>query len=269
MKNLKSLVYLLLVSVLFWQCTDDSDEVTSSTVSGEAVKGTVVNAEVNVYKYDGTRGEFLATTTTDQNGSFNVEVKYAGVVEIVVTGGNYTDEASGLAVSLSGHELRNIATLNSDKKFGITALTTIAAEYVDENASKGLETAIQNANKIVADVFGLTGIDLNTTVPADLSKTGSRSAAWPELKYGAVQAGLSQLIESNGLSAEELLELVNAIADDFRDGVIDGKNGEKALESASKITPEQAASGLETAINSFLDSENNRSGRTSNNFYGG
>jgi hypothetical protein len=271
MKNMKSFALIMLTALLFWQCSEDSDDVQSSTVSGSAVKGTVVNANVYIYKYDadGNRGDIIASTTTDQNGNFSANVNYSGAVEIAVTGGKYTDEASGVEVSLNEKELRNVSIINGDKKVGITALTTIAAKYVDENASKGLETAIKNANNKVADVFGLTGIDLGSVIPTDLSKTRSATATWPEVKYGGIQAGLSQLVESNQLSPEELLELINAIADDFRDGVIDGKNGAEALQFSSRITPEEAASGLETAINSFLNSEDNRSGRSSNDFYGG
>jgi hypothetical protein len=52
------------------------------------------------------------------------------------------------------------------------------------------------------------------------------------------------------------------MAEDFRDGVFDGKNGEAALEFAIEITPAEAANGLNTAIANFLNGTNNRSNKS-------
>ncbi len=271
MKNLRLGILLLVVPLLFWQCTDESDEVSSSTLSGSAVKGPVVNADVTVYEFDaeGLRGDVLATTTTDQNGNFSVDVNVRGVVEVVISGGGYTDEASGQEVALSSNELRTIMTVDGDKNFGVTALTTIAAEYINENAEEGLAIAIENASKGVGEIFNLSDLDINTTIPGDLSSATSENLSMAQKKYGAVQAGLSQLLLQHEISPEMLPDLIEDIGKDFADGVIDGKNGSAALEFALQITPADALEGLQTAIENFMIGDNNKSGASFSDFVPG
>jgi hypothetical protein len=251
-RNISLILSLTILSSLLWMCSKESDQ---TVIKGTAVKGLVVNANVSVHAYDNYsgKGKVLATSTTDGKGVFTVTVEYTGPVEIVITGGKYNDEATGNEVSMGASELRNILFAEGNMNVGVTALTTIAAGYIDEHAENGLATAIANANSKVAEAFGLSGIDLSSVIPVDLSQPINGTASENQKKYGSVLAGLSELIRVNGLDPEMLLDLVKAMTEDIKDGEIDGMNNGEALEMVLTITPENAMEGLQTAIDSFLD----------------
>ncbi len=266
MKSLKFLSLIAMSSMLFFQCSNDSDELISSeqtttTVSGTAIKGPVANAVVTIYKYsqDGTRGEVLISTNSAQDGSFSVEINYEGFVEIVVTGGSYIDEASMSQVNLGSFELRCIEHIQGDVTTGITALTTIAASYIDEHATDGLLIAISNANQELVAAMGVAGLDISTSIPFDLGQSiniGS-SQDLSRLQYAALQAGLSQVIETNNLNPEVLLILINDLAEDFTDGLFDAQNAGELLTYISGLTPEESVYGLSIAIENYFNSPGN------------
>lgn len=265
MKNLTiNFLSLLLVASFFSSCSEDENP---TTVSGTAVKGIVQKAKVDVYKLSdqGARLEVLASTRTDVNGEFSTQFDYKGLVEVVISEGSYKDEATGETVNLSsGNELRSMISTGSDfNKIGVSALTTIAAFRAAEQAEQGLAIAIENANKEVADAFGLSGIDISKTVPADISVSSSAEMSAEQKTYGAVLAGLSQTAKSNQHAPEEVLTLVKDLAEDFKDGQMDGKSRETALSFTLEITPAQALEGLQTAIDAFLQGPENKSGMTS------
>jgi hypothetical protein len=244
-------------------CQKESVETSdNSTISGAAVKGYVDAARVDVYQYKekGQRGTLLATTTTDNKGNFEVSANYRGPVEIVVSQGKYADEATGTTVHLENNELRSVAYLGQEKQSAaVTALTTIAAAYVDSNATANVEASIKDANAKVAAAFGIADVDITGQIPADLSQANA-AISKAQAKYGAIQAGLSQTIKDRNLSADQLLTLVKDISKDYTDQVLDGKSGSVALESALEITPNEALTGLNTAMNNFMNSPKNKSG---------
>jgi hypothetical protein len=246
-------------------CEEDTDPTNQTLFSGSAIKGNVVGAKVDVYAYssNGERGELLRSTTTNAKGGFDISLDHGGPVEIIVNQGEYFDEATGEAVSLGNNELRVITLADeSTQTVGVSALTTVAASYVDAHASSGLEIAIKEANEKVAHAFGLEGIDISKEIPADLSQeTGSMTEA--QAKYGAVQAGLSQLVKDQDLSPDQLLILVKEISQDFSDGKIDGKSATGTLETVLALAPVQAMEGLNTAISNFLSSPKNASSQSS------
>lgn len=263
MKLLKSIILTAFTVLLFVQCSDDTDQLTTQ-ISGTAVKGPVANATVTVYDYSdsGVRGEVLTSTNSAEDGSFEVTVNHVGVVEIVVTGGSYMDEASSKKVNLGNFELRSIIDAQGSVNTGITALTTIAASYIDENASSGLAIAIENAERGIVDGLGIGNVDIQALVPSDLTLPIQieNSSDMQQAQYAAVQSGFSQLIESNGLNPEMVLTLIEDFARDYEDGKFDGRSGTEAIEYVSGITPGEAIQGLETAIRNFMNSDQNNSG---------
>lgn len=259
MKKMKLFALALVVGVIAVSCSDDSDE---STVSGTAAKGYIANAQVDVYAYleTGQKGKLLASTVTDAKGKYSVRVNYRGPVEVVVSNGSYKDEASGATVVMGNHSLRALAILNTEKETAaVTALTSIAAAHVDAHASAGIETAIANANAKVSTAFGLDGINLTEVIPSDFS-FGAITHSEAQLKYGVIQAALSQVIKEQGLAAEKLLELIADISSDYSDGSFNGSDGSVALQFSLSITPTQAMTGLNVAIQNYLNSEYNMSG---------
>ncbi|CAN5452347.1 hypothetical protein BH23BAC1_BH23BAC1_17340 [soil metagenome] len=262
MRNLKFLAIVIGIFALTG-CSKDNEE--STNVSGAAVKGYVGSAKVDIYQYTetGVKGNLLASTTTDIKGNYSVMVNYRGPVEVVVSNGTYLDEATGSSVNLQDKQLRSISVLkNSNMTVAVTALTTISAAYVDAHASAGIETAVNNANTEMTGIFGLSGIILNSEIPADLTFSNN-AATHAQIKYGAVQAGLSQYVKENNLSADVLITLLKDMGKDFSDGKVDGKTGSVALETTLTITPQKALQGLNIAIENFLKSARNKSGATS------
>lgn len=261
--KVESLLFSCLLGLsTLMSCEQDAVETSNqSTLSGSAVKGYVDGAKVNVYEYlaKGERGSLIASANIDNKGSFSISTDYRGPVEIVVTQGQYADEATGTKVSLQAKELRSIALLKQESQVAVSALTTIAAEYVNANATASIETSIEEANKKIAEAFGIAEVNISRELPADLSHA-SNALSQAQAQYGAVQAGLSQIVKEHNLSAEELLILVADIAKDFTDGVLDGKAGSTALETTLTLTPDQALNGLNIAIENFLRSERNQSG---------
>lgn len=262
MRNLK----IFAIAIGFFAlagCSKEHEE--STNLSGAAVKGYVGSAKVDIYQYTeaGVKGKLLGSTTTDIKGNYSVMINYRGPVELVVSNGSYFDESTGNSVNLQEEELRAITILNnSSATIAVTALTTIASAYVDANASTGIETAIQNANSKLTDILGLTGVNLNQDIPSDLTFS-SNTATKIQIEYGAVQAGLSQYVKENNLSAHVLLTLLKDMGKDFSDGKIDGNAGSVALETRLTITPQEALQGLSLAIENFLNSTQNKSGATS------
>lgn len=261
MRNLTTSFFLLLLALFISSCSGEEDLIgQQSTVDGTAVKGLLRNAKVDIYKLNnqGSRLDVLTTTYTDAQGKFSAQFEYRGFVEVVVSEGSYKDEATGKTVNLSsGDALSNMISAESHNEISVTALTTIAAARAVEQAAKGLATAIANANKEVAHAFGLGGMDISKTIPADISMSSSAKMNGQQKKYGAVLAGISQLAESNELSPEKVPALIKEIAEDFRDGKMDGMSRGAALSFALKITPPQALKGLQTAIAAFLKSPEN------------
>lgn len=259
MKRIKFFAFALMLGIIAVSCSEDSEE---STVSGTAAKGYVANANVDVYAYTetGQRGKLIASTVTDVKGNYSARVKYRGPVEVVVSKGSYKDEASGTTVNLGNKELRSVIVVNSEKEVAaITALTTIAAAHVDAHASAGIQTAIANANAKVSTAFGLDGINLTEVIPSDFSFSAvTHSQA--QLKYGVIQAALSQVIKENNLAAEALLELVADISTDYSDGSFNNSKGSVALQIAISISPSQAMTGLNVAIENYMKSSSNKSG---------
>ena len=255
---------LLLVgaaALVFIGCTG-----TQTSMTGTASKGPVQAATVTAYELnsDGSRGTKIASAITDGSGTYTLAVgSYTGAVEVVISGGSYEDEATGTEVSLSaGDELRTLlSSVTNGQEVAVTALTSIAAARANENASAGLATAIDNANKAVAEEFGLgSGFDITAVQPSDLTKGGSDNE---QGQYGAVLAGISQVAQSNGLTPAEVLDLVDAFEEDFTDGSFDGTNAAgEALDTALSLTPEAAANGLNTAIEAFLNGSRNNSSIT-------
>ncbi|MBD3630661.1 hypothetical protein [Cyclobacterium sp.] len=240
---------------------NDIDPPNQTTFNGSAVKGNVAGAKVDVYAYSstGTRGELLYSTITDAKDSFDASMNYRGTIEIIVSEGKYFDEATGVLVPLGDSKLRLVTKADENTQMaGVIALTTVTAAYVDAHASSGLEIAIKATNERVADASGLKGIDNSKEIPADLS-VESEAITKAQAKYGAVQAGLSQIVKDSDLSPDQLLILVQKIAEDFSDG----KTATGILEIKLNLAPVQAMIGLNAGISNFLSSPENVSSHSS------
>ena len=82
---------------------DDDAETEAYAVEGSVTYGPVMDSLVEIYELnqDGTRGDLIHSTQTDENGLWSALVEYDGLVEVVSKGGSYVDEATGETITKS------------------------------------------------------------------------------------------------------------------------------------------------------------------------
>lgn len=259
----------------FPACSGKGNGATSNAnkhlVEGKALKGAVQNAAVKIYTLNAQRyrDTLIGSGTTGPDGSFSVKADdTAGpLVLIVASGGDYVDEATGQRVSIpSGWELSALTPWPSDyTKVNLTPLTRMATEQALSRMAAGEPplTALENAKRNVADTFGLAGVDINQTEPADLTTppTARMDRGNAEVEYGLVLAALSQVTVGEGLPPSLTLSLIQNVVDDIADGRIDdvGRNGGD-LPNILTATPSHIIGGLKGASNDFLRGSRNASG---------
>jgi hypothetical protein len=255
---------------------DTPDE--EMTISGAAVKGPISNGTVTAYKLneDGTRGDILDTTETNDDGSFQLRIKkeFADSAEIVVTNGMYLDEATGEEVSMGTNEFAAcVAGFSENDNVAVTPITTMAVERVrsrmagsGSGSGGNIETVIEESNDEIAETFGLDGVDITTTIPADLSDSDSQNKSRVQQQYGAVLAGFCQAAQTQNRTAEEVIDLVMDMAEDLEDGEIDGVDGggETVVEETEDTMDTQNTyQNMNQYINAFMNGNRNQSGKRS------
>ena len=262
------LVAAMLLAVFSINCANEetSDDTSGYSISGIVSKGPVDNSIVKVYKLntDASRGELLGSTTTAADGSYSLAIQYNGAVEIAASGGSYSDEATGLQVTLqAGYEMKTyMASVSKQTKAAVTALTTIAAAHAYANAGTNLSTAISDASTQVANQFGLSGADITKEQPTDLTVDSGLALGYTYRhaeKYGAVLAAFSQYAEDTAVSETEVPLLIENMAEDFSD---DGVMNNSASLHIITLQSQECATNMNTYMNSFMTSTENQSGLT-------
>jgi hypothetical protein len=242
---------------------------TSGTITGTAVKGPVSGATVTAYRISGgAMGTTIASATTDAQGNFSLAMgSYAGPVMLQMTGGTFTDEATGANMPMrSGDAMTAVMpTMTAGSTVSGIQLTplTSMAQAMAQNMSGGLTDAnIASANTAVDHYFMVT--DILHNVPMNPLTTGSGNAASQDsINYGMVLGAMSQMAMAQGMSSSSAM--VTAMANDASDGVMDGRMGGNAvmMGGMNMGMPMPAASGttgLATAMSAFAQSGQNHSG---------
>jgi hypothetical protein len=219
----------------------------STLITGVASAGPVNFGLVTAYAI---RSGVVDTATplgqepTDPNGNFAVNVgTYEGPVMLRVTGGSFTDEASGVLASLKIplRALISNATATGSNVAAVTPLTELAV-VKSESAGNITAQAIDDTNAEIASFFNLN--DIITTLPI-AAGTGD------EKKYVVFLAIFSQFVNNNKNQNETLddalTRLLAKISDDM--GIEGGV-------SIATIT------GLNTAKSDFDNSGKNGTGVT-------
>jgi hypothetical protein len=265
MKLLNKTLILVLQLSLLVSCGvfigNPGDQTDSTPVKGSAVLGPIANADIIIYGLDelGNRVVTLAQTTTDADGNYNSLISYDGIVEVVARGGSYNDEATGENVDRTdAAELRTIVSEIPEGYLGVNALTTIAATIAVANASGGLEDSLIAANAQIASMFDIEDIDFVATKPDDLTTEDDEGDA----TLGVLMAGFSQMAKDNKLNPADLDKLIDVVAEDFKDGVIDQKNNGKSISSDLPINSEDALGGFTKGLKTFIEGDQNKSNVT-------
>lgn len=242
-------------------------------IGGTGFKGPVSNATVTAYAVTGgSPGTQLGSATTDATGKFSVSVgNYSGPVMLQLTGGSYTDEASGTAMNMATGDvmtavLPTIASGATVTGVMVTPLTSMAQTAALHLSGGMTDANIASANSAVGTYFMVN--DILHTQPMNPLVPGSGSATTQDaINYGMAVAAMSQSAKDLGMAASSAF--VTAMMNDSSDGMMNGKMGSNPISMSMggmmgpmMMQPNAGTSGLGSAMSMFAASAQNKSGIT-------
>lgn len=248
--KLFGLTFSLIVASTIWGCGGGGGGTPAppaTVVSGVAAKGLISGGTVNVFAVDqsGAIGTApIGTGSTNPDGSYSVSIgPYSGALLVRVTGGTYKDESASSSappVPLPMPLRAAVAGASGNVSVSVTPITELAVVKAGDTSLP--PTAITDANTLVSGLFKVDNII--STKPVAPSATDFAAASQSQKDYTLLLAGISQLASqtSGGLQA--------ALAPLSNDIVTSGK-----LSVAS-------ATGLTSALTTFLSGPNNQTGIT-------
>lgn len=211
----------------------------NAVVSGVASAGIISGGTVKVFAAYSSANEVKkqlgSTGTTDGNGNYSIAINgYSGPVIIEVTGGTYTDEATGTTqVIPAAAPLRAAVNVTSGTvSTAVTPLTELALRLA-KSAAKKLTTAnMDAANSMISQLFKM---DIVATSPVAPSAAAFESATQAQKDYALALATISELMKTNGT------DLTSTLA------ALLGK-----ITIAGGITDSATVTSLSTALSAFL-----------------
>ena len=246
---------------------------TSTSVSGTAFNGPMTQATVTAYAItDGLMGARIASVTTDGQGNFTLPLgTYTGPVMLRMSGGIYTDEATGTTMTMGSSDLMGavmptVASGTAVSGVWITAMTSMAQARASGMAGGMTDANITAANMAMGNYFAVG--DILKTQPMNPLVSGAAANASPEARnYGMTLAAMSQYAKSLYMPVSSAM--VTAMMGDAADGVMDGKQGTTQISmsmggmmGASMMAPTAGTSALGSAMAAFMNSAANASGMT-------
>ncbi|MDF1554549.1 MAG: hypothetical protein P1P84_15870 [Deferrisomatales bacterium] len=227
----------------------------TTTVTGSAFAAPLQGGAVTVH--DGTGSVIAGPVTTADDGRYAVDVPTAVLASELffrVSGGSFTDEATGQPTPLAGSDgLAAVAAAGSLGAGGAVHLdpaTTVVHHLV---ANHGLSRAAARLH--FRNAFGFTPD--STVAPAN---TGT--AALVSRLAGLRAAAFSRLTLDLGLAPGAQFALLEALARDLADSDLDGEDagGEVPIAGAARFLPADVQNRFEHALLGFLDSGWNQTG---------
>lgn len=207
MNVIKGLVLLGMVLALSACGSGDYGNSTSTVVSGVASAGIISGGTVKVFAAYSSANEVKkqlgSTGTTDTNGAYKINIgSYTGPVIVEVTGGSYTDEATGS----TGQSIPAAAPLRAavnasggTLSVAVTPLTELALRLAKTSANKLTKTNIDAANNMISQLFKM---DIIATLPVAPTATAFSAATQAQKDYALALAAISQFMKpSTDLSA--------------------------------------------------------------------
>ncbi len=246
-------------------------------VSGSAFNGTMNDATITAFAVtSGAAGAQLATGTTDSMGKFSLSLgTYAGPVMLKMTGGTYTNLATGTTMTMGSSDamtavMSSITSGATVTGMQITPLTSMAQARAQAMAGGMTDSNIAAANTGVGNYFMVS--DILHTAPMDASVSGSGGTATADMKnYGIAIAAMSQYAGTIGMT--DPAALISAMMEDASDGVMNGMMGSTQISmggmgggmmgGGTMMSSTAGTSGLANAMSTFLNNTSvNKSGLT-------
>jgi hypothetical protein len=242
-----------------------------TVIQGKAIKGTISNAVVTVYKYvDGQAVKLeaaeleAASIITEIDGSYTVTIlDYDGPVKIELSVDENTtmicdapsgcgEVAHGEPIALSTVDptlvLSAISTVGTNNagtaNVNVSALTHLAAALIEADDAGVSAESIQSQSSVIANTFNIMGslTELEpTAVENAASVVGEDNAN--ELRYGLINAGIMNALFSgktnaNGVLSARLSEVVDDLIE--HDGAL-------------LVNQDEADEGFELSLVEVLD----------------
>lgn len=150
----------------------------STTLTGEAVKGPIKKATVEIFAINADGSEVKLTTTpstvfTNMSGNYSAVIGYAGPVKVKVTGNSdpkciYVDEATGTEVRFTNARSLSavVDNVSGSAKVAVTPHTELAVQALKKAGTKLTPESIKAANTAIADAMGLKGVDIVKELPS-------------------------------------------------------------------------------------------------------
>jgi hypothetical protein len=175
-------------------CGNDDTPASSTTLSGQVVKGPVGGSTVCAYAISGgvksTSTVVPCVTSDPVTGNYSLgNIGYTGDMIVEATGGTYKDEATGATVTLST-PLKTMVVAQGGATTGmITPLTTIALSTTPNLTNAAFGQAAAN----VAAQAGLSTTNILTTVPTYAANGTTATNA-----YAAMLGAIAQYQKTSG-----------------------------------------------------------------------
>lgn len=260
--------------------TSGNEENASISVSGVAIKGVMINADVTVYELGSE--ESLGATTTNSAGEYSLDgINLSGVtgpLKVVMTTNTNTttkcDSAVGcqdggdtisFGASYSFHDADfELTAILPNSNTGsatlmITPVTHMAAARAEASGAT-TQSEIEAINAATANLLGLEGIDIATAVPSDLTVSASSGDSANEQHYGAILAAIATVSAEKGHSLAATIDQItsNYVQDD---GLVANSDSEEVIDledifsgaadsitKAEEVTGENFNDGIEAAL---------------------
>jgi hypothetical protein len=249
----------------------------ASKVSGTVFNGQMSQGMVTAYQVtSGTRGAQIASTAMDPLGEFSMSLgSYGGPMMLQVTGGRFTDEATGTTMNMGASDvmtavMTSVASGAQVSGICITALTSMAQTRAAAMSGGMTDANITAANTAVGNYFMMS--NLLTTQPIDMTRAGSGSAigvTQDQMNHGAAIAAMSQSATRLGMTTSSAF--VTSMMNDASDGTMNGMMGSTQISmgggmmGGSMMGSHSGTSDLATDMTNFMGSAMNHSGLTSAN----
>jgi hypothetical protein len=241
---------------------------TGGVIGGTGIKGPVGNATVTAYAISGgAMGARIGTATTDASGGFSLPIgSYAGPVMLQLSGGTYTDEATGTTMPMASGDvmtavLPTVAAGATITGVRMTPLTSMA-QTLAQHLSGGMTDAnIASANTAIGNYF-MVG-DILHVQPINPLVAGSATGASQEsINYGMAMAAMTQYAKAQGMSSSSAI--VTAMMNDASDTMMDGMMGSGSvmmggMGMGAAMPANAGTSGLASALSTFTSSTQNKS----------
>jgi len=242
----------------------------AGSLSGTAVKGPVNGGMMTAYSLtNGVVGPEVTHGTTDASGHFNLSMGgYAGPVMLQLSGGTYTDEATGTTMTMTSGNVMTalVPSMTAGQALSgvqVTPLTAMA-QVMAQHMAGGMSTANVNAaNTAVGNYFMVSDIlhddPMNPLTPG----SGTGGASQDSINYGMALAAMSQYAQAEGMSSSSAM--VTAMMSDAADGVMDGMMSGSpvmmgGMSMGMPLPATAGTSGLGNAMSAFTSSAQNHSG---------